>query len=239
MTCWRERSVTPPPWWRGGVDGLLVENFGDRPFFPRSVPPETVAAMALAVAAVRRVAGALPVGVNVLRNDARSALGLCAATGARFLRVNVHCGAMVTDQGLLQGAAHRTLRERARLAPDVSILADVHVKHAAPLGSIPIATAARDLVERGLADAVIVTGDATGVAPDHDDLERVREAIGSAPLIAGSGVRRETVAAYCSRVDGVIVGTDLKREGRIGEPVDPSRVRELRRRMAGAGGDPA
>lgn len=33
----------------GGVDGLLVENYGDAPFHPEAVPPETVAAMSRVV----------------------------------------------------------------------------------------------------------------------------------------------------------------------------------------------
>ena len=114
----------------GGCDALVVENFGDVPFFASEVPPETVAAMALAIEAVRGVAGSLPIGVNVLRNDARAAVGLCAATGASFLRVNVHTGAAVSDQGVLEGRAAETLRERARLCPDAKLLCDVHVKHA-------------------------------------------------------------------------------------------------------------
>src|SRR5688500_2043902 len=63
----------------GGCDALIVENFGDVPFFRGAVPPETTAAMALAIAAVRRSAPKLVLGVNVLRNDARAALGLCAS----------------------------------------------------------------------------------------------------------------------------------------------------------------
>ncbi|MFT5462286.1 MAG: membrane complex biogenesis BtpA family protein, partial [Planctomycetota bacterium] len=101
----------------GGADGIVVENFGDAPFFASAVPPETVAAMAIAVKSVTAAAPGLPVGVNVLRNDARSALGLCAVTGASFLRVNVHVGAMVTDQGLLTGQAAETMRSRAALVP--------------------------------------------------------------------------------------------------------------------------
>jgi predicted TIM-barrel enzyme len=67
---------------------------------------------------------------------------LCAATGARFVRVNVHTGAAVTDQGLIQGRAAETLRERQRLCPDVALLCDVQVKHATPLGgeSSPVGT---------------------------------------------------------------------------------------------------
>ena len=53
-----------------GFPALMIENFGDAPFYPDQVPPITVAAMTRAVSAII-AATALPVGVNVLRNDAR------------------------------------------------------------------------------------------------------------------------------------------------------------------------
>ena len=84
----------------GGADGLIVENFGDVPFWRGSVPPETVSSMTrLALAVVK--ATNRPVGINVLRNDALAALAIAQASGARFLRVNVLSGATVTDQGLI------------------------------------------------------------------------------------------------------------------------------------------
>lgn len=217
----------------GGVDALLVENFGDHPLHPGTVPAETVAAMALAVDRVRTVAGRLPLGVNVLRNDARSALGLCAATGAGFLRVNVHGGAMVTDQGLLQGRAAETLRERERLAPETRILADVQVKHAAPLGAISLAVSARDLTARALADALIVSGDGTGSPPRAEDVAEVKEAVGPLPVVVGSGLHPGNARELLARADGAIVGTALKQDGRIDRPVDGARVAELARLFAG------
>jgi len=213
---------------RGGVDGLIVENYGDAPFFPGPVPPETVAALALCTSAVIAAAGSIPVGVNVLRNDARSALGLCAATGAQFLRVNVHSGVAASDQGILEGRAHETLRERARLAPQAAILADVHVKHATLLGRETLAEAVRDLVLRALADAVIVSGPATGVPPTAADLREAREAAGGTPVLVGSGLTVENVAALLPLADGAIVGTALERDGRTAEPVDPARVARMR-----------
>src|SRR5207244_3885869 len=87
-----------------GFDAVMVENYGDHPFYPDSVPPETIAAMALVVAHVVRAARC-PVGVNVLRNDARAALAIAATTGAAFVRVNVHSGVAATDQGVLTGQA--------------------------------------------------------------------------------------------------------------------------------------
>jgi hypothetical protein len=211
----------------GGADAAIVENFGDAPFFAGAVPPETVAAMARALAVARAAAPELALGVNVLRNDARAALGLCAACGAEAIRVNVHAGAAVTDQGVIAGRAAETLRERAWLAPDALILADVHVKHAAPLGPSDLADAAEETFHRALADALIVTGRATGAAADPADLTRVRERVPAAPLLVGSGLTAENAAAYRELCDGAIVGTWL-RGGDVTAPVDRERVARLR-----------
>ena len=220
----------------GGVDAVVVENFGDAPFFAGEVPPETVASLALCTRVVLDVAGDVPVGVNVLRNDARAALGICAAVGARFVRVNVHTGAAVTDQGLIEGRAAETLRERARLCPEVAILADVHVKHATPLGRESIEEAAADLVQRGLVDGVIVSGTGTGRAPVAEDVQRLRPHVGCAALLLGSGVTDDNAAQLVGPADGAIVGTWLKRDGRVDQPVDVERVRRLRRTFDALGG---
>src|SRR6185369_8355350 len=154
---------------RGGVHALFIENFGDVPFTKTNVGPETVAAMAAAGRAIR-AAVKLPIGFNVLRNDAHAALALCAACDGSFLRVNVHTGAMLTDQGLIEGSAFDTLRYRRIISPNALIFADVHVKHAVPIGNGTIEDAARDTAERGLADALIVSGAGTGMAADLADL---------------------------------------------------------------------
>ena len=211
----------------GGAHAIFIENFGDVPFFKTNAGAETVAAMTAAGRAVR-AAVKLPIGFNVLRNDARTALALCAACGGNFIRVNVHTGAMLTDQGIIEGDACETLRYRERICPGVQIFADVHVKHAAPLGDWPIEIAARDTLERGLADALIVSGTGTGEAADVSDLERVRRACPAAKILLGSGVAAGNVREY-AQADGFIVGTSLKRNGRVGNPVDPRRVAQLRK----------
>ena len=58
----------------GGVDAVLVENFNDMPFTPGRVEPATVAAMSVVAAEVRRALPRTPLGLNVLKNDARAAL---------------------------------------------------------------------------------------------------------------------------------------------------------------------
>ncbi len=210
----------------GGMDALLVENYGDIPFFPGAVPPETLAAMALAVAAVRDAHPLIPVGVNVLRNDTRGALGLAAAAGATFVRVNVHVGAMFTDQGVLEGRAHEMVRERERLCPDVLLATDVHVKHATPPPGNELVQAARDTRERGLADLLILSGEGTGEATDPERVRRVREALPHTPLWIGSGVAPDRLEAL-AHADGAIVGSALHHEGRAGAGIEVGRVRRF------------
>ena len=213
---------------RGGAHALFIENFGDVPFTKGCVAPETIAAMAAAGRAIRQ-AVKLPLGFNVLRNDARAALALCAVCGGAFIRVNVHTGAMLTDQGLIEGNAYETLRYRQRVCPQAQIFADVHVKHAVPLGNWTIEDAARDTVERGLADALIVSGAGTGLAADLADVERVRRTCPSTRILLGSGVSLGNARAYLPSADGFIVASSLKVNGKLSNPVDASRVAALAR----------
>lgn len=217
----------------GGMQGVIVENFGDAPFYPAAVPAETVAAMARVVAAVVDVAGESPVGVNVLRNDAHAAVAVAAASGAAFIRVNVHVGAAWTDQGLIEGRAYETLRLRERLAPETLILADVGVKHATRAGDRPLAEEAADAAGRGGADALIVTGSGTGRAAREEDIAEVVRATGGVPVLVGSGVTEATVESVLAVADGIIVGSCLRADGRAGGEVDPRLVAALTSRARG------
>ena len=219
---------------KGGAHAIFIENFGDVPFTKHSVGPETVASMAAVGRAVRE-AVSLPIGFNVLRNDARAALALCAACGGSFIRVNVHCGAMLTDQGLIEGNAHDTLRYRQAICPSAQIFADVHVKHAVPLGDQALEDAAHDTLERGLADALIISGTGTGRAADPDDVQRVHAACPSARLLLGSGVTSENAHQFLPYADGFIVASSLKVGGRLSNPVDAKRVAALARAMKSSG----
>jgi membrane complex biogenesis BtpA family protein len=159
----------------GGVDAVLVENFGDAPYYPDEVPRHVVAELAATVRELRDAVDC-PVGVNVLRNDAEAAVAVAAAAGGSFVRVNVHTGARATDQGIVAGRAHETVRLRDRLGAGIAILADVAVKHSAPVGDRDVAAVAEETIDRGLADGLIVSGPATGEAADADELRAVVEA---------------------------------------------------------------
>lgn len=212
----------------GGVDGLIVENFGDAPFYPHRVPPHTVAQMSVLGRAIRDRHPDVPLGVNVLRNDGMSALAVASAIEAEFVRVNVYCGARVTDQGLIEGEAHEIQRYRASLDPAVRVFADVDVKHSAPLGEYDLDSDVHDVISRGRADAIIVSGTGTGAETDTRDLERAQAtANGAVPVWIGSGVSPDNVPVLLESADGLIVGSVFKYEGVVENAVDPDRVAEL------------
>jgi hypothetical protein len=183
--------------------------------------------MAVVAREIRRTFPDIALGVNVLKNDGRAALAVATAVGARFIRVNVHAGAVVADQGIVQSQAHDLLRDRRLLDADVKIFTDVQGKHAVPVAPVEVEQEARDLVHRGLADALVVSGKATGEMTPIADVKRVRSAIPDTPLLVGSGVTAETAGELLSVADALIVGTSLKRDGRVLNPVDPARVRRL------------
>jgi membrane complex biogenesis BtpA family protein len=207
-----------------GFPALLVENFGDVPYHADNSDPETIAAMTLAVHAVADATG-VPVGVNVLRNDALAALAIASVTGAAFIRVNVLTGLMYTDQGPIVGRADEVARRRASLAPQVEIWADVMVKHATPPPSVDIRQATEDTVARGLADAVIVSGSGTGVEPNLEEAGLVRSVIPKETrLVIGSGAAPANLGRLAEVADTVIVGSSLKADGSASSPLDLGRV---------------
>jgi membrane complex biogenesis BtpA family protein len=210
----------------GGIDGIIVENFFDAPFTKDQVNPAVISAMTLIVDRIMNLV-VVPVGINLLRNDAKGALAIASCVNAQFIRVNVLNGIMATDQGLIEGNAHEILRFRRELGSDIAIFADVLVKHARPLGTPNLTTAVQDTIERSLADAVILSGWATGSPPTLEDLELATAAAKGTPVLIGSGANWDNIGQLMQAADGAIVASSLKRRGIINETIDPIRVAQF------------
>jgi membrane complex biogenesis BtpA family protein len=211
-----------------GFHAIMVENYGDAPFAAGPVAPHTVAAMARVMRHLHHEV-TLPMGVNVLRNDWQSALALASVCGGRFIRVNVHTGAMLTDQGVISGNAHDCLRYRKALeASHIGVWADLWVKHAVPLSrDLDLIDCAHDAARRGLADGLIITGKRTGEAARMEELIRIKQALPDVPLLAGSGIDEGNIGHFAPLVDGMIVGTSVKEEQITHFPVSLVRAQRL------------
>src|SRR5262249_2345925 len=161
--------------------------------------------------------------VNVLKNDAQAALAVAAASGAAFVRLNVHVGAVVGDQGLLQGDAYAALRYRRPLGTETPLFVGARGHAAVPPGPGEPGQGGRGGRGGGRAGGGGVRGPATGKPTEPGDVKRVRAAVPDCPVLVGSGVTPETVSQLLALADGVIVGTWLKKDGRVAGQIDPAR----------------
>jgi membrane complex biogenesis BtpA family protein len=223
-----------------GFQHCIVENFWDSPFPAETSAPHVPACMARVLGRIAdRFGQDLDLGVNVLRNDALSGLGVAAAVGASLVRVNVQVGATWTDQGLIQSRAHEVLQYRKSLGlagsygdklwarGRVAIAADVMVKHGSPAGSVTLLESAHDAATRGGADIVILTGNATGLPADREELRAISQALEDTPVWVGSGVRAANASLWPEVCDGAIVGSFLHEDGDLRRPIDLNRAREI------------
>jgi uncharacterized protein len=210
---------------QGGVDGLVVENMWDHPYYVGAeVKPEAMTAQAVAAAEIVKNFP-LPVGINVIHNGGIVCLSIAVAARARFIRVCILTGSRLWDTGELDhGCAADLVRKRKELyAEEIHFFADVDKKHSVAFPGIDLSTHIEWCEFYG-ADALIVTGRMTGSAPD---VEKVREAksLASRPILVGSGSNQENIGAFLQYADGVIVGSSLKIDGVMQNPMDVKRVR--------------
>jgi len=143
---------------------------------------------------------------------------------------------MYTDQGPIVGRAAEVQRDRARLCPDVEVWADVMVKHATPPPGLETGQAVQDTIERGLADAVVVSGSGTGAAPDEELGRIVREAAPAGTrIVVGSGATSDNLDSLLRYADTFIVGTSIKDDGNPINRPDPLRCKAFVEKAAERG----
>lgn len=209
----------------GGVDGIIVENMWDLPYYVGTdTPLETMTCQSVAA---RKVVEAVdvPVGINVVHNGGEVELAIAVASGADFVRVCVLSGARLWDTGDFDGGcAADLLRKRKALdAEHLKLFADVDKKHSVPFPGLDLATHI-EWTEFFLADALIASGQMTGAAPDLNYVSQAKE-LASRPLLLGSGTSADNIGEFLQLADGAIVGSSIKRDGVAENPVDPERVR--------------
>jgi membrane complex biogenesis BtpA family protein len=218
----------------GKIDGVMVENYNDYPFQPFTAEPSTLVSMSLIVKELIQTSS-VPIGVNVLRNACSDALVIASLTGAEFIRCNFLTGAYVTDQGVIVGCAHILKRLQKQLScikteSNPLIFGDVLCKHASPISPRTLDLEAVDALERGLADAVIITGDRTGLPAQLSDLKLLRKK-NIQPILVGSGVTVDSIQEILPYIDGAIIGTSFKQDNKISKPIDSKKVEELMQKV--------
>ncbi|ADM27649.1 photosystem I assembly BtpA [Ignisphaera aggregans DSM 17230] len=217
-----------------GFDGILIENFGDKPYQKRVTDPLALTAMAIAIHETAKSVS-IPVGVNLLRNSGLEAYSIAIATRARFIRINAYVETLLTDSGIIEPETNN-LRAVKLNYPGIKIFADILCKHGASLtytnllaihgAEEALKIIILDAVERGGADYIVVTGGRTGEPPALELLKRISE-ISPTPIVIGSGTTPDNICKLIGYAHGVIVGSYIKIDGRAGNPVDIERAKRF------------
>ena len=217
----------------GGVDAILIENMHDVPYRMRRVGPEITAAMTAVGCAIRQAVDR-PLGVQILAGANREALAVALACDACFIRVEGFVYAHIADEGLMADAdAGALLRyRRAMGATDIDVWADIKKKHSshAITADVDLAETARTAAFFG-ADALVITGLATGQPTEPGDLAGARQAV-DVPIVVGSGATPENLEAQWPHADAFIVGSYIKRDGLWSNPPDPARLKQFMDRVS-------
>ncbi|XP_074439128.1 uncharacterized protein F13E9.13, mitochondrial-like isoform X1 [Larus michahellis] len=179
-----------------GVDGLIVENMHDLPYTV-CPGPEVTAAMTVISAAVRRTCPHLALGVQILCAANQQAIAVALAAGLDFIRAEGFVFSHVADEGIINACAGNLLRYRKQVgAENIQIFADIKKKHSAHALTADVSVAeTASAAELFLADGVVLTGTATGLPTDPQELKEVKHAV-KIPVLIGSGVTMENVRNY-------------------------------------------
>lgn len=208
------------------ITSMIVENLGDYPYYPETTEPETVAAMTRVALEIRKRYD-MPLGINILRNSWKAAMAVAAMADCQYIRLNVLTDATVTDQGPIVGKAHLLARYRKAIdAEKVMIFADIYCKHGAPMTPRDLDTVAKEMISRGMADALIIDGAESAKPASKEKIQAVRDAVPETPIFLGSGMTVDTTD-YLRLADGCVFGYGTKPSGDMNDPVDGPTVRKF------------
>uniref|UniRef100_A0A8C6JXM0 Uncharacterized protein n=1 Tax=Melopsittacus undulatus TaxID=13146 RepID=A0A8C6JXM0_MELUD len=144
-----------------------------------------------------------------------------------FIRAEGFVFSHVADEGIINACAGNLLRYRKQVgAENIQVFADIKKKHSAHALTVDVSVAQTALAaELFLADGVILTGTATGLPTDPQELKEVKDTV-KIPALVGSGVTLENVMNYLD-ANALIIGSHFKKEGYWANAVDPNRVKKF------------
>ncbi len=206
-----------------GIHAIMIENFYDSPY-PKYTPrEETISLMSIITWEIKKKYNK-PIGINILRNCGTSALAIAYITNADFIRVNALSQTMVTDQGIIEPIAYKLSIKQKLLGAEVKIMADINVKHAKPLVERELSSVIRETIERGHADAIIITGKTTGTPPTPEEVIEAKKYTGQTPMVIGSGITKDNLHKYIPYADAFIIGSYFKnKNGKL----EPRKIKSL------------
>lgn len=203
---------------KSGFDAILTEPTLDLPSGMIRGQLQ-LAAMSIICEAVSQAVN-LPTGVSYFTPDCMDMFSIAKACGADFVRVTTFVDTVIFPPGISYPSASRVWEVRRQEGMrDIAVLADIQVKHGTMMYPNTRLEESAYFAEQQGADAVIVTGSATGQETPTDTIQRVKRIV-KIPVIVGSGVSADNIQSQMPFADGFIIGSSIKINGKLESPVD-------------------
>jgi predicted TIM-barrel enzyme len=185
-----------------GVDGAIIENYHGTPEDVSRVLEKSSRGFNITR------------GVNVLSNPCLGFL-LARNFGAQFVQFDSVQTAHLNTKG------YDKFRE---IHSDIAVLGGVRFKYTRPTGN----SLEEDIADgRKRCDAIVTTGEGTGIETPTQKLRDFKRYLNDFPLIIGAGVNLSNVKEQLQIADGAIVGSYFKLNKDTRAPVDRDLVKHL------------
>lgn len=207
-----------------GFDAVVFANEGDRPYL-NSVGPEIVACYTrIATEVVETLT--IPYGCGVLI-DPFATLAVAKAIDAKFVRTyvsNTYVG-LFGAQDFCPGEIFRYQKKIGAETVKVYTYFEAHA------GTCLDTRSVESMVDTGTMNlpiaGMLLGGPRAGLPPEVSTLAAVKKRFPEVPVLVGSGSTAMSIASLLAIADGAIVGTSIKRDGILWNPVDAARAEAL------------
>jgi len=192
-----------------GVNAVIIENY-----FGSEADVEVV------LDYLRRERGDVVYGVNMLDNDARG-FEAAAKYDAKFIQLDSVAGHLTPEDD----EAFARQMGKWRGSTGALVLGGVRFKYQPYKSGRSLEEDLRLGMER--CDAIVVTGDGTGLLTSMKKIQSFRDIIGDFPLVVGAGMTPESCVGQLSVADGAIVGSYFKNTYKDDGDISAQHIRAL------------
>lgn len=214
---------------KAGITKAIVENVFDTPYVTE-LNLELIVAYTHIFTVLQQEAQ-IELGVNLHATSGVEEMVIATLCGASFIRAESFVEPRSTMSGYLKPMAANLMRKKKELGSDVKIFADVNVKESRAVINQSIDVSIAESLAAG-ADAIIVTGLATGKPPSEEEVKALKQLVGDKPLLLGSGINESNAKTLFKYADGAIIGSSIKEDGIIENKVSLERTENLLRSLS-------
>lgn len=209
---------------KGGADAAIVENYFNLPY-ANNIERTTLIAYTNILTKLIEISN-IPLGVNLQYTSGAEEIEIATVCDASFIRSETFVETRGGSFGILYPQATKIMSYKNQSKSNVSVFADINVKHTYPIINQSIEYSVDEAIKAG-ADALILTGIKTGKSPTVEDAKKFKKMAGEKSVFIGSGIKENNIRDFLNYADGVIVGTSIKENGQIDNPVDVKKVKRL------------